>query len=81
MRLLRKSAEIAFDEPVELLTNLKMNLGDVYEELAVKDFYGKVMERLEKNGHNYFVQFTSVPPEVVSYFQAHQQHAVKPSTS
>jgi len=81
VRLSKKSAEIAFDEPVDLLTNLKMNLGDVYEELAVKDFYGKVMERLEKNGHNYFVQFTSVPPEVVSYFQAHQQHAVKPSAS
>jgi hypothetical protein len=81
VRLLKKSAEIAFDEPVELLTNLKMNLGDVYEELSVKNSYGKVMERLGENGHSYFVQFTSVPPEVVSYFQAHQQHAVKLSAS
>ena len=30
VRLSKKSAEIAFDEPVELLTNLKMNLGSVY---------------------------------------------------
>jgi class 3 adenylate cyclase/HAMP domain-containing protein len=81
VRLSKKSAEIAFDEPVELLTNLKMNLGDVYEELAVKDFYGKVIERLGENGNSYLVRFTSVPPEVVSYFQAHQQHAVKPSAS
>ncbi len=81
VRLSKKSAESAFDEPVELLTNLTMNLGDVYEELAVKDFYGKVMERLGENGHSYLVRFTSVPPEVVSYFQAHQQHAVKPSAS
>jgi len=81
VRLSKKSAEIASEEPVELLTNLKMNLGDVYEELAVKDFYGKVMERLGENGNSYLVRFTSVPPEVVSYFQAHQQHAVKPSAS
>jgi adenylate cyclase len=80
-RLSKKSAEIAFEEPVELFTNLKMNLGDVYEELAVKDFYGKVMERLGENGNSYLVRFTSVPPEVVSYFQAHQQHALKPSAS
>jgi len=77
VRLSKKSAEIAFDEPVKLLTNLKLNLGDVYEELAVKDFYGKVMERLGENGQSYLVRFTSVPPEVVSYFQAHQQHAAK----
>jgi adenylate cyclase len=81
VRLSKKCAEIAFKEPVGLLTNLKMNLGDVYEELAVKDFYAKVIERSGKDGHSYLVRFTSVPPEVVSYFQAHQQHAVKPSAS
>jgi class 3 adenylate cyclase/HAMP domain-containing protein len=81
VRLSKRSAEIAFDEPMELLTNLKMNLGNVYEELTVKDFYGKVMERLREKGNNYLVRFTSVPPEVVSYFQAHQQHAVMPSAS
>jgi len=81
VRLSKKSAEIAFDEPITLLTNLKMNLKDVYEELAVKDFYGKVMERIEENRNSYLIRFTSVPPEVVSYFQAHQQHAVKPSAN
>ena len=81
VRLSKKSAEITFDEPMELLTNLKMNLGNVYEELAVKDFYGKVMEHLGENGNSYLVRFTSVPPEVVSYFQAHQQHAEMPSAS
>ena len=81
VRLSKKCAEIAFEEPVELLTNLKMNLGGVYEELAVKDFYAKVIERSGKDGHSYLVRFTSVPPEVASYFQAHQQHAVKPSAS
>lgn len=81
VRLSKRSADIVFDEPVELLTNLKMNLRDVYEALAVKDFYGKVMEHLGENRHSYLVRFTSVPPEVVSYFQAHQQHVVNPSAS
>ena len=81
VRLSKKSVEIAFDEPVELLTNLKMNRGNVYEELAVKDFYGKVMELLGKDENGYLVRFTSVPPEVISYFRAHQQHAVRPSAN
>ena len=81
VKLSKKSAEIAFDGPLEILTNIKMNLRNVYEELAVKNFYGKVMDRLGKNRYSYLVRFTSVPPEVVSYFQAHQQHAVKPSLS
>jgi class 3 adenylate cyclase/HAMP domain-containing protein len=79
VRLSKRSAEIAFDEPVEPLTNLKMNLKGVYEELAVKDFYGKVIEHMGESGNSYLVRFTSIPPEVVSYFQAHLQHAVKPS--
>jgi len=77
-RLSRKSAEIELDKPLEILTNLKMNLGDVPEELATKDFYGKVIEPSGKGGHNYLVRFTSAPPEVVSYFLAHRQYAEKP---
>ncbi|MFC1822407.1 adenylate/guanylate cyclase domain-containing protein [Thermodesulfobacteriota bacterium] len=75
VRLSKKSAEITLDRPVELLTNLKMNLNEVYEALAVKDFYGKVVERVEKDGDAYMIRFTGVPPEIVSYFQAFQQHA------
>ena len=36
-RLYNKSAEIELEEPLELITNLKMNLGDVHEELAAKE--------------------------------------------
>jgi adenylate cyclase len=79
VKLSKKSAELALDGPVDLFTNLKMNLGSVSEELAVKNFYGKVIERSAKDGHSYVVRFTSVPPEVVSYFLAHQQYAVDPS--
>jgi adenylate cyclase len=79
VKLSKKSAELALDGPVDLFTNLKMNLGSVSEELAVKNFYGKVIERSAKDGHSYVVRFTLVPPEVVSYFLAHQQYAVDPS--
>jgi class 3 adenylate cyclase/CHASE3 domain sensor protein len=75
VKLSKKSAEIVLDGPVDLFANLKMNLGSVSEELIVKDFYGKVIECSEKNGHCYVVRFTSVPPEIVSYFSAHKEYA------
>jgi len=77
-RLSKKSAEIEMDEPLEPLTNLKMNLGDVPEELAAKDFYGKAVKSSGENGHTQIVRFTSVPPEIGFYFQAFLQHAAKP---
>lgn len=79
IRLSKKSVEIALDEPVELLTNLKMNLGDVDDELPANDFYGKVIKRLGKDGHTHVIRFTSIPPEVVAYFQALRQYAARPS--
>jgi class 3 adenylate cyclase len=75
VKLSKKSAEMVLDGPVDLLTNLKMNLGAVHEQLSVKDFYGKVIVCSEKDGHCYIIRFTSVPPEVVSYFLAHQEYA------
>jgi hypothetical protein len=49
----------------------------VYEELSIKDFYGKVIEQAGNSEHNYLIRFTSLPLEIVSYFLAHQQHAGK----
>jgi PAS domain S-box-containing protein len=77
LRLSKKSAEVALDAPVKILTNLKMNLGDVDEKLAARDFYGKVIERSGENGQTHVVRFTSVPPEVDAYFQALRQYAAK----
>ena len=77
VRLSEKTAVIALEEPLELLTNLKMNIGDVDEKLSTRDFYGKVIERLEEIEHTHVVCFTSVPPEVDAYFQSHRQHAAK----
>jgi len=78
VKLSKKGAEIEMEESLELLTNLKMNLGDVDDELSAKNFYGKVIERSGENGHIYAVRFTSLPPEIGAYFQAHRQYASKP---
>jgi class 3 adenylate cyclase len=77
LRLSKKSAEIDFNEPIEPLTNLKMNLGDVDEKLSAKDFYGKVIDRSWENRQTHVVRFTSVPPEVDAYFQALRQYAAR----
>ena len=75
VRLSKTWAEITVEEPVEIMTNLKMNLGDVDENLSVRDFYGKVIKRSEEKGKTHMVHFTSVPPEVDAYFQALRQYA------
>ena len=77
IRLSKKCAEIALNGPVEILTNLKMNLNGVEESLAIKDFYGKVFENSDRKEQIYMVRFTSVPSEVDAYFQSHRQHAEK----
>jgi len=77
LKLSKKSCELALTEPFPLLANMKMNLGDVDEELASKDFYGKVIEQSRKQANTYLVRFTAVPPEISAYFQALRQYAAK----
>jgi adenylate cyclase len=77
VRLSEKTAVITLAEPLELLTNLKMNIEDVDEKLSTSNFYGKVIESLEEIEHTHLVCFTSVPPEVDAYFQSHRQHVAK----
>ena len=71
--LSKNCADVALGAPVEILTNLKMNLVDVDEKLSARDFYGKVTRASDDKSH--IVHFTSVPPEVDSYFQALQKYA------
>lgn len=75
VKLSRRAAEIALNRPLELFTDIKMNLMDVYEELTTKDFYGKVTAQTSKDENNYLIRFTSLPPEVTAYFQAHEKYA------
>jgi adenylate cyclase len=75
VRISGKSAEIDLNEPLDLLTNLKMNLREVPQELAARDFYGKVIDHAGENPQIGLVRFTSVPPVVSGYFQALLQTA------
>ena len=77
VRLAKNCAEISMGDPVEVMTNIKMNLAGVEENLAAKDFYGKVVRKTGRDGENHVVHFTSVSPEVDAYFQAHRQYALK----
>ncbi len=76
VRLSKNCAEIALGAQVEIMANLKMNLTDVDEKLSARQFYGKVIKRLEQKGQIHLVHFTSVPPEMDSYFQALLQYDV-----
>lgn len=73
--LSRKGAEMILDGQLKQFNNIKMNLKGVYEELAGKDFYGKVIEVPKDGGNSFIIRFTSLPPEIVSYFLAHLQYA------
>jgi adenylate cyclase len=77
IRLSKKCAEVVLEKPVEILTNLRMNLRDVDDNLVIKDFYGKVVENSGQKERIHTVRFTSVPSEVDAYFQSHRQHAEK----
>jgi len=51
-----------------------MNLSDVPEELASRDFYGKVIETAGEAPNSYRIRFTSASPEIAAYFQALRQY-------
>jgi len=70
LRLSRKSGEFRLQTPLDLLTNLKLNLVDVSEELSRKDFYGKVVKRSNTEPTVCSVRFTALPPGIDGYFQA-----------
>jgi hypothetical protein len=77
VKLSKKSCEVVLTEPLALLANMNMNLGDVDEELAAKNFYGKVIEQSGEQANIHLVRFTAVPPEISAYFQALRQYAGK----
>ncbi|MBT6503164.1 MAG: hypothetical protein HOK67_25010 [Deltaproteobacteria bacterium] len=78
VKLSSKSAEMVSDRPLETLINLKISLENAYEGLARTAFYAKVVKSSESKERHRLIQFTSVPPEIISYFQAHLQYALEP---
>jgi adenylate cyclase len=76
VRLSKNGAEMTLVAPVEPMTDLKMNLLEVDEKLTTKDFYGKVMEQSGDKDDTAMVRFTSIPPEIDAYFEAHRQYTL-----
>jgi adenylate cyclase len=76
--LSKKSAELQLDQPVEVLSNMKLNLSGAGEELAAKDVYAKVMQWTDTDGERSVVRFTSLPPEVAAYLAAHREYIGAP---
>jgi adenylate cyclase len=72
--LSNRSAEVVFDVSVDLLTNLKMRLVRAGDRRGTKDIYGKIISKTGQD--NYLTRFTSVPPEVGSFFKAFRLHAL-----
>jgi adenylate cyclase len=61
------SAEICSEYPVELLSNLKMNLLTGMEKArGLGDIYAKVVEISADSPTNFCVRFTGIPPEVAA---------------
>ncbi len=69
LRLSPRSAEIRLKTALEPLTNLKLNLSDVSDDLSQKVFFGKIIKDSSRNKLSHILRFTSVPPEISAYFQ------------
>jgi len=78
--LSKKGAFMGLGGHVDALTNLKLNLSDVDEDLANRDFYGKVIAQSGTGPTVFSVRFTAVPPAVSAYFKALLKYAVNQTT-
>ncbi len=77
IRLSTRCADIQFKQPVAATTNLQMELAGVNQALSAKPFYGKVFQSSGLKGTAGLVRFTSIPPEIDAFFEAHLQYAVE----
>ncbi|MGH8705201.1 MAG: adenylate/guanylate cyclase domain-containing protein, partial [Burkholderiales bacterium] len=75
VRLAKNALEIAVEEPLGVMSDLKMNLAAAGEALAARDFYGKVIRAPDGQGAPAVVRLTSVPPEIDAFFEALRRYA------
>jgi adenylate cyclase len=69
-KLSRKGAEARLENPVETFSNLEIRLTGSEGETMPGAFYGKVMGVIPGADMNVSICFTSVPPEIDSFFRA-----------
>jgi adenylate cyclase len=61
--------EVYSDTPVALWSDLKMQITDSHGDRLLGSLYAKVMGYLPEERAGFWVQFTSVPPELTTFFQ------------
>jgi adenylate cyclase len=67
VKLSAHTAEIRGEYPVEVLSNLKINLLTGTERArGLGDIYAKVVEKSDYNSTNFCIAFTGIPPEVAA---------------
>ena len=67
VKLKGKEAEIRGNVAVDKLSNLKISLLDSDGQEAASDLYAKVIRNLQENPPTFRVNFTSIPPEAVTF--------------
>ncbi len=65
IKLSPNQAEISTEYPLELFSNLQINLLTT-TNVSNEDIYAKVVAHSAQNAHHYLIQFTSVSPELVA---------------
>jgi len=77
IRLSTHCAEVRLNHPVPAMTNLQMELAGVNNALFSKPFYGKVVPSSDEKETMQMIRFTSIPPVIDAFFQAHLQYATE----
>jgi hypothetical protein len=62
-----RGGEVRAAHPVAVLASVKMRLSDLEGKEIAADIYGKVISLLQSAHADFYVHFTSVPPEVQEF--------------
>jgi adenylate cyclase len=69
VKLSAKDGEVRSDHAVEPWSNIKIQLMSNHGEALPGDLYAKVMGALTEDASGFTVHFTSIPPQVATFFE------------
>lgn len=78
VRLSKTSCAAEWESPFPTLTDIRMSLLEVGEDLGGRDFYGKVVKSSEGPSLVHQIRFTVIPPEIDAYFRACMLQSERP---
>ena len=70
VKLSRLSAELSTQQPLNIFSNLQIQLSIEDEKLNKLHIYGKIVKILDENHNYYRLRFTGLPTEIKIWFQA-----------